>query len=91
MPVGLILILIQTALTVYMLVIAGRFLLSWAPLRSGTLAYRVYAVLYDASEPYLRLFRPYIPIVRLGNAALDLSPLVGLGILILASIIVGAL
>ena len=91
MSVGLILILIQTALTVYIFIIAGRFLLSWVPLRSGTLVYRVYVVLYDASEPYLRLFRPYIPIVRLGNAALDLSPLVGLGILILASIIVGAL
>lgn len=88
---GLILTLIQTALTVYIFIIVGRFLLSWVPLRSGTVAYRVYSLLYDASEPYLRLFRPYIPLVRFGNAALDLSPLVGLGILILASMIVGVL
>jgi uncharacterized protein YggT (Ycf19 family) len=89
--VGLILTLIETALTIYIFMIVGRFLLSWAPLRSGTPMYRVYSFLYDASEPYLRLFRPFLPLVRFGNAALDLSPMVGLGVLILASFVVGSL
>jgi YggT family protein len=89
--VGLILTLIQTALTVYIFIIVGRFLLSWVPLRSGTLAYRVYSVLYDASEPYLRIFRRFLPLVRFGDAALDLSPMAGLAVLILASLVVGAL
>lgn len=88
---GLILTLIQTALTVYIFIIVGRFLLSWVPLRSGTFAYRVYSVLYDASEPYLSIFRRYLPLVRFGNAALDLSPMAGLAVLILASLVVGAL
>ena len=51
------------------------------PLRSGTFAYRLYSILYDVTEPYLRIFRRYIPLVRFGNAALDLSPLVGLVVL----------
>lgn len=83
--------LIETALALYIFVILGRFLLSWLPLRSGTLLYRIYSVLYDLSEPYLRIFRPWLPLVRFGNAALDISPLVGLAVLILASMLVGAL
>jgi YggT family protein len=89
--VGLILTLIQTALTVYIFIIVGRFLLSWVPLRSGTFAYRVYSVLYDATEPYLRIFRPLIPPVRLGDVALDLSSMAAVAVLMLASFVVGAL
>jgi YggT family protein len=89
--VGLILTLIETALTIYIFMIVGRFLLSWVPLRSGTLMYRVYSVLYDATEPYLRLFRPLIRPVRLGDVALDLSSMAALAVLILASFIVGRL
>jgi uncharacterized protein YggT (Ycf19 family) len=88
---GLILTLVETAISIYIFMILGRFLLSWVPLRSGTLLYRVYSVLYDATEPYLRLFRPWLPVVRLGNAALDLSPVAGVAVLILVSWILGAL
>jgi YggT family protein len=35
----------------------------------------VWGILYDLTEPVLRLARPLIPPVRLGAAALDLSPL----------------
>ena len=86
----LILDLVRAALSVYIFLIIGRFLLSWVPLRSGTLLYRAFTVLYDLTEPYLRLFRP-IPAVRFGNAALDLSSLVGVAVLILAARIVAAL
>ena len=89
--VFIILNLIETALTLYIFIIVGRFLMSWMPLRSGTLPYRIYSLLYDASEPYLRIFRPFLPLVRFGNAALDLSPLAGLAVLILAAMIVSAL
>ena len=88
---GLIVGLIQTALALYIFIIVGRFALSWLPLRSGTVSYRIYSLLYDLSEPYLRLFRPFLPLVRLGNAALDLSPIAGLAVLFLASLVVGAL
>ena len=83
--------LIETALTIYILVIIGRFLLSWLPLRSGTFMYRLYSVLYDASEPYIRLFRPFLPLIRVGNAALDLAPVVGLAVLFLIRTLVAAL
>lgn len=88
---ALILSLIQIALTVFILIILARFVLSWVPLRSGTPAYRVYSLLYDATEPYLRLFRPLVRPVRVGNAALDLSAALGLAVLIVISTILGAL
>ena len=76
------------AFTLYSFAIFGRIILSWVPLRSGTFAYRLYSILYDATEPYLRVFRRYLPVVRLGNAALDLSPLVGLVVLVVVRTIV---
>jgi YggT family protein len=72
---------VVTALSIYSFVIFARLLMSWVPLRSGTLAYRLYSILYDVTEPYLRIFRRFLPLVRFGNAALDLSPLVGLAVL----------
>jgi YggT family protein len=83
--------LVETALTLYIIIILGRFLLSWLPLRSGTVTYRIYSFLYDASEPYLRLFRPILPLIRFGNAALDLSPVAGLAVLIVLRLILAAL
>ena len=79
------------AFTLYSFAIFGRIILSWVPLRSGTFAYRLYSILYDATEPYLRVFRRYLPVVRVGNAALDLSPLVGLVVLVVVRTIVVAL
>jgi len=79
---------VNIAFELYWLAIFGRIILSWVPLRSGTFAYRVYSVLYDATEPYLRLFRRYLPTIRFGNAALDLSPLVGLVVLVIVGRII---
>lgn len=87
----LILGIIEIALSIYIFMVFVRFVLSWFPLRSGTTAYRVYGVLYDATEPYLRLFRPLVPQVRMGNAALDLSAMLGMLVLIVVSMILGAL
>ena len=72
---------LETALSIYSFAILARLVLSWVPLRSGTFAYRLYSILYDVTEPYLRIFRRYIPFVRFGDAALDLSPVVGLIVL----------
>jgi len=76
------------ALSIYSFAILARLLLSWVPLSSGTFAYRLYGILYDVTEPYLRLFRRYIPFVRVGDASLDLSPIVGLTVLYIVRIIV---
>jgi uncharacterized protein YggT (Ycf19 family) len=87
----LIIAVVETALYVYSLLILGRILLSWVPLRSGTVSYRLYGMLYDVTEPYLRVFRRFLPLVRFGNAALDLSPLAGLAVLFIAQRVVALL
>jgi YggT family protein len=74
--------LLSLAINVYIFLIVARALLSWFPLRSGTAMYTVYGYIYDVTEPYLQLFRRVLPPVRMGNAALDLSPIVGFVVLI---------
>jgi YggT family protein len=74
--------LLSLAINIYIFLIIGRALLSWVPLRSGTAAYTIYSWLYDVTEPYLGVIRRILPPVRVGNAALDLSPIVGLIVLV---------
>lgn len=74
--------LLRLAISIYIFLILARAVLSWFPLRSGTAMYTVYSYLYDVTEPYLRLFRRILPPVRMGNAALDLSPIVGFVVLL---------
>ena len=76
------------ALDIYILLIVVRALMSWLPMRSGTVSYRIYSYLYDVTEPFLRLFRRVLPSVRMGNAALDLSPIVGFVVLLIVRAIV---
>jgi YggT family protein len=86
--VRLLVAIVAYAISLYTFAIFGRVLLSWVPLRSGSVLYRLYTVLYDVTEPYLRFFRRFIPTVRIGNSALDLSPLVGLVVLLIVQRIV---
>ena len=83
--------IVEMALSLYSLAILARIVLSWVPLRSGTPSYRLYSFLYDVTEPYLRVFRRFLPLVRFGNAALDLSPLVGLAVLFIVQRVVALL
>jgi YggT family protein len=73
--------IIYYVLSAYALLIVARALLSWFPLRSGTVMYRIYDVIYDVTEPYLALFRRYLPMPRAGNVAIDLSSIVALIVL----------
>ena len=45
----------------------------------------------DVTNPYLNLFRRFIPPVRLGPAALDLTPIIAMFVLIIVGQIVVAL
>jgi len=83
--------IVSTAVAIYSFLIFARIILSWVPLRSGTASYRVYSILYDVTEPYLRVFRRYLPLVRFGNAALDLSPVVGLAVLFIVQALLSRL
>ena len=78
---------VSTFITVYIVVIIIRILLSWF-----RLPYNIYLSAFldfvtSLTDPYLNLFRRFIPLVRIGPGALDLSPIVA----ILALSIVGGI
>jgi YggT family protein len=84
---------VSTLSVIYLVLIFIRILTSWIP----RMPYNRYlaAVLQfvsDVTDPYLKLFRRFIPMVRMGPGALDLSPIVATIVLILVSgIVVGAI
>ena len=53
--------IIAWLLTVYLLVLGGRAVLSWFPIRSGTFFAGLNSVLFDLTEPVLRPVRRVIP------------------------------
>ncbi len=53
--------IIAWLLTVYLVVLAGRAVLSWFPVRSGTFLAGLNALLFDLTEPVLRPVRRVIP------------------------------
>jgi uncharacterized protein YggT (Ycf19 family) len=72
---------------VYSLIIFLYVIASFLPLPYTPILNRVQRFLHDASEPYLRLFRRFIP--PLGP--LDLSPLVAVIVLVIAGTAVDSL
>jgi uncharacterized protein YggT (Ycf19 family) len=89
--VDLIIAAIVQILQIYMWVIIARALLSWFPVRYGTPLHSVNQVLVSLTEPYVGLFRRYLPMARLGGMGLDLSPLVALFVLIIVIRIIARL
>jgi uncharacterized protein YggT (Ycf19 family) len=73
-------------LWVYSLLILAYILTSWIRLPYSPWLNRVQRFLYDVCDPYLRIFRRFIPPV----GPLDLSPMVGLVVLFVAMRIVDA-
>jgi YggT family protein len=72
---------------VYVLLIFAYILTSWVKLPYSPTVNRIQRFLYDVCEPYLRLFRRFLP--PLGP--LDLSPIVGVFALILGARIVNTI
>jgi len=73
---------------VYMFVVLVRIVLSWFPVSYGSPMVPVSRALAAVTDPILDPLRRAIPPVRLGAAAMDLSPLILiLGLSILRSII----
>jgi|SRR3954454_4706643 YggT family protein len=71
---------------VYILLIFAYILTSWIRLPYSIWLNRIQRFLYDVCEPYLRLFRRVLP--PLGP--LDLSPMVGVFVLIILQQVVNA-
>jgi YggT family protein len=66
------------ALSVYLVLLIGRMILSWIQAYARTWSPRgvllvIAEAVYSATDPPLRFLRRYIPSVRLGSVALDLS------------------
>lgn len=54
----------------------ARILMSWIRIEPGTPVASIYSVVFNLTEPVLGPLRRAIPPVRLGMAALDLSPII---------------
>ena len=82
--------LICWLLSLYLVAILGRVLLSWFPLNpSGPMA-TVAGFLYTVTDPAIAPVRSALPPVRFGGAAIDLSPVIAfIGISILQRILCG--
>lgn len=79
--------LICLALQLFVILIFLRIILSWFP-PTGGFVDQVQRIVFSATEPVMGPLRRVIPPVRLGAAALDLSPLIVLlGITVLRSVI----
>lgn len=82
---------VNALFTVYIVLIFLRILLSWVPRmpENGALRSAVQFI-YDTTDPYLNVFRRMLPPVGAGGMALDLSPMVGvILLLIMQAVVVG--
>jgi YggT family protein len=66
---------------VYLLCVFAYILTSWIPLPYNVWLNRIQRFLYDVVDPYLRLFRRFIPQLSLGGLGLDLSPIIAIIVL----------
>ena len=75
---GIVKIVLFYVLSIYLVLLLGRLILSWIQAFSRSWAPTgivliVAEVIFTATDPPLRLLRRYIPTLRLGTVALDLS------------------
>ncbi len=76
---------VHTLFLVYLLLIFAYIITSWIPLPYNVWLNRIQRFLYDVVDPYLRLFRRFIPQLSLGGLGLDLSPIFAIITLLIAN------
>ena len=82
--------IICNLLTLYIVALFGRIILSWFPMEPGSVMARIYEFLFTITEPLLGPLRRAIPPIGGGAMRFDLSPLIVLfGIRILQSAVLG--
>lgn len=75
---------VDTLVGIYVLLIFVRILMSWIPrMPYNRYLAAVLTFVTDVTDPYLGLFRRFIPPLRIGPAALDLSPIIGIFVLVI--------
>lgn len=84
---------VGTFITIYIILIFIRILMSWfprIPYNRWLMAFLTFVT--DVTDPFLNLFRRFIPMARIGPAALDLSPMIAvIVLLLLARVVVPAI
>jgi YggT family protein len=82
---------LYTLTLVYLVLIFVRIIMSWIPrMPYNRWLSAALKFVSDVTDPYLNLFRRFLPPVRLGPGALDLSPIVATVVLLVVSgIVVG--
>jgi YggT family protein len=77
---------VYTLALVYLVLIFIRIIMSWIPrIPYNPTLDKVLTFVTDVTDPYLNLFRRFIPMVRLGPGALDLSPIVATFVLLIVA------
>jgi YggT family protein len=83
---------VNALFTVYIILVFIRVLMSWIPrLPENAVIQGVAAFVRETTDPYLNLFRRFLPPVGGGGFALDLSPMVGVVLLLVGQQVVVAL
>jgi YggT family protein len=83
---------VNTLVVVYVVLIFVRILMSWIPrMPYNRFLSALLGFVVDVTDPYLNLFRRFIPMVRIGPGALDLSPIIATFVLIIVGGFVTAL
>ncbi len=72
---------VNTLFFVYLALIFAYIITSWIPLPYNVWLNRVQRFLYDVVEPYLRIFRRFVPQLSMGGLGLDLSPILAIVVL----------
>lgn len=79
---------LSTVLWIYWLILIARVLSSWLPPPTSPAARTILRLLHAVTDPILRPLRQMIPPVRVGGAALDLSPII---LFVIIGAVLGAL
>jgi YggT family protein len=82
---------VETLALVYLVLIFIRIIMSWIPrIPYNPVLTAILKFVSDVTDPYLNLFRRFLPPVRIGPGALDLSPIVATFVLIIVSTFVAS-
>jgi YggT family protein len=80
---------VDTLFLIYTILIFVRVLMSWfTRIPYNRVLNAVLEFVRETTDPYLNLFRRFVPMVRIGPGALDLSPIVAIIVLAIVSRIV---
>jgi YggT family protein len=82
---------VDALFVVYFILILVSIVLSWIPrLPYNRALHAVVSFVHDVTQRYLRIFRRFLPPIGGGGFALDLSPIIGIIVLLIAqSLVVG--